>query len=125
MRLSRCVRPLVSAVLVMSFALAAMLTTTQPARATSSLAVWIDCEGTGGASPFSTFFCRASASGGTGIYSYSWSGDSTAWPDPTNEWITTGTCQTGMYSQVTVTVTDSASNTGSESDYFVCYEIVP
>ncbi|HEU4324297.1 MAG TPA: hypothetical protein VFS21_14185 [Roseiflexaceae bacterium] len=126
MSLPRLIRPFVSALLIVVITLATMLTSAQSARAASPITIWMYCEGLGGGPRYSNFACNASPTGGTGSYSYSWSGSGgVLWFNFLDTGSMTGGCRNGVRSQVTLTVTDSVGNTGSASNYFVCYEIVP
>jgi hypothetical protein len=74
----------------------------------------------GGGSHYNETECYASASGGTGYYTWSW--DVIVTSGDENSPYITGVC-TDPYYRVTVTVTDSSGATASLSKSFPCYAL--
>ncbi len=109
---------------VLVFAVA--MSVAQPASATALTVSSATCAVTGYYAPdpanYGTFSCTATASGGTGSYSYSWTvfsfccGDSYYGSGPT----ITGNCKWGTVRIFTVYVTDSGGATASKGTSVNC-----
>jgi len=109
---------------VLVFAVA--MSVAQPAHATALTVSSASCAVTGYYAPdpthYGTFSCTATASGGTGSYSYSWTvftwccGDQFYGTGPT----ITGNCAWGSVRIFTVTVTDSGNATASKGASVNC-----
>ena len=93
----------------------ALALTSAPAHATG-LSVTAGC----GPSGNGRWFCNTSASGGTGTYSYTYTAVLNASVTSARSTFASGTCDPGSNSEVDVTVTDSAGNTGSDRGFFYC-----
>lgn len=97
-----------------------------PAHASTTLSVSVDCTVDGlmpGRPSSEQFDCDAGVGGGTGSYSYAWTGlvNADFWEaDVADGW---GTCGIGPRSTVKVTVTDSAGDTGSAQESFLCQDL--
>ncbi|MBV6703047.1 hypothetical protein [Kitasatospora aureofaciens] len=94
-----------------------------PAHADGALGVSMSCEGVGN----SAWLCDATASGGSGAYSYSWTPLVNA--NVTSGGATEsafGRCRSNNVATVQVTVTDTSTGaTASQQDRFYCYVIAP
>lgn len=110
--------------LVLILALLAGFGTSRTALAGNALTAMLDCFNGGGGS----FVCSAYTSGGTGNYvSYYWQMTDTFWGQPTYNFRWTSSepymqmdCRVGAMVTVTVTVTDSQGETGTDTFSRAC-----
>jgi hypothetical protein len=111
----------------LTLALAGFGTAAAPAHAATPLSVVnVQCSDDGlmpGRGAVDQFDCSASGSGGTGSYSYAWTGvlNGTFFYDANTDdgW---GMCSVNQHSTVKITVTDSSGATASAQTSFLCID---